>query len=1064
MPFLLRYRHYIATTRTTYDPFGVRQRLLSSKRSCLRHNLHFESPSQTFLRYHHHRSFVRYRPFNIFFSTTSSNNDDSDNSTAVDANTSSSYPRPETAPFSQEGSIRPKAASYVEIEDDSDYMLDDDEDYAYIPPPAATDSFLTLSATKSANMASAIAQSVYSSQSYPEDDSFSTDSSWQQPKLKYSIYDLDAASIREIVDIDAIADIIDQVENMEHIDSNDVGPLIVPLSRITSQRRYGERGALLTQRLLLTCLGRLPINIFDRYTEKATYVESVTPAKFSTVLDTREWIANSTTEDLAGSDDDGANSPTPPSIQRTESSPIRIRSKLSYPTEDLFTRSIIAWGNLGNSTGLRHAESMFQLQVEEYTRELEFVRYHQVKDKQQRQVSLHPELQLPPEPFAAPPGRRAYKSLIRAWAVSGENNAAAKAYELLREMEHLSGIQELLHEPRDTNLRPLPPIPPIEKPDRGTYNLVLSAYTKTFALHQGLIVDRVKKIAQRMRKLHAMTNDDEYILDSYSYIAILQTYGKYVFQCQTLEYEHLDDIYAILRQIHAEIERRKSLPPDLREKMRAQKRAMDDNPNTANKRRDTSVFFPMSMSWAYGILVDALLKSPPLYRTIFIADDIVVAMTGRNNRINTLPDYTSVNDGANISSPVPIFIPHEICTKTWPQHDTLMRVVEGWSRSGLPLATERIEHLMYVVVADAHYPRIYFLNETMETWCNSAWHFAPFVVENLLQRGLEKTTHVHNKPTGQTFAIAIRAWMKSTKPEAPHRAELLFQHMLHLYEFKEDTWYKPKEMHLRYIITAWLNRSHTGETYDGIGGKALYPAEHVEKFILWIRDREWFKSFAEASYSMAIRVWSVQQLPSSTTPSDSMVAPPNPVQRTGLLLNSFADLFVPAGEPIPPYPCNWVLETCSIVQPTKERQVEAYDVAISTFQRCKHNARSFVLMVQVLRAQVQEIDDLHRSVIEDLFRRCCVAGLLTQEMVMHIVSISDNAETIQRLFGLSYQIAQLIIQHRKQLESKGQKLGADRLPNALMIQHLPKEWSMNVKQYTPKPSQPTESFNSPDFQ
>jgi hypothetical protein len=1070
MPSFVRYRHHIAAFQTKLDPFIVQQKVLSLKQNYLRRNFHFESPSQSFRWCHHYRSFVRYRPFNIFFSTTSSNNEDSDN-------TSPTSPRPATAFSSQEEVIRPKAASYVEIEDDSDYMLDDDEDYAYSPPPVSSDNVVTLSATKSANMASAIAQSVYSSLAHPEDDAFSSVSSNQQTKIKYSIYDLDATSIREITDIDAIADIVDQLEQMDTIDSKDVALLIVPLSRITSQKRYGERGARLTERLLLTCLGRLPINIFDRYTKKASYVESVTPSKFSTVLDTREWIATSTTKDPANSDDDDALPVSSPAMERTESSPILIRSKLSYPTEDLFTRSIIAWGNLGNSLGLHHAESMFQLQVEEYVRELEFVRYHQVKDKQQRQalkasnsksdlsfMDLNPELQLPPEPFASPPGRRAYKSLIRAWAVSGEKNAAAKSYELLREMEHLSGVQELLHEPRDTNLRPLPPIPPIAMPDRGTYNLVLSAYTKTFALHQGLIIDRIKKIAQRMRNLHSMTNDDEYILDSYSYIAILQAYAKYVFQCHALEYQYLDDIYSIIRQIHAEIERRKTLPPDLQEKMRGKKRALDDNPSTANKRSDMSVFFPMSMSWAYGIVVDALLKSQPLYQTIFIADDIVVAMTGRRNRINTLPDYTSIHGGASIPSQVPIFIPHEICIKTWPQHDTLMRIVEGWSRSGLPLATERIEHLMYVVVADAHYPRIYFLNETMETWCNSAWHFAPFVVENLLQRGLEKTTHVYNKPTGQTFAIAIRAWMKSAKPEGPYRAELLFQHMLHLYEFKEDTWYKPKEMHLRYIITAWLNRCHTGETYDGIGGKGLYPAEHVEKFISWIQDREWFKTFAEASYSMAIRVWSLQQLPSSTNLSDSAVAPPNPVQRAGVLLNSFADRFVHGGEPIPPYPCNWVLETCSIVQPTKERKIEAYDLAISTFQRCKHNARSFVLMVQVLRAQVQEIDDMHRSVIEDLFRRCCFAGLLTQDMVMHLVSISDDPETIQRLFGLSYQIAQLIIQHRKQLESKGQKLGTDRLPNALMVQNLPKEWSMNVKVSTPKSSPPTESSNTPDSQ
>ena len=1090
MPSFVPWQH-ISNARTALYQIRVQQWLASSNWNHRRHAFHVDRTWHIVrrrplvivdqLRYQqHHRSHIRFRPYNIFFSTTTTTDDSSTPEPPIASDppnslssveptdfpssaeptdfSISSDPIPTPSTSSREEHIRPKAASYIEIEDNCDFFMDEDDvEYDIAPPPA--DNPITLTASiKSGTMASAIAQSMYSSQPYPDEEFLAVGPSVTQP-TKYSIYDLDAASIRNITDIDAIADVIDQLEKMDSIEANDVGPLIMPLSRITSQKKHGERGAKLTERLLLTCLGRLPLNIFDRYTIRSTYTETVVPNKFSTVLATKEWIPNAVTTN--DTDHGDASSRLQPGHDQ---SIIRIGSKLSYPPEDLFNRAIIAWGNLGNSVGLHQAESMFQLQVEEYVRELEFLRYHQIKNKQQKQIlqannnqsdlpfmGLNPELQLPPEPFAAPPGRKAYKSLIRAWAVSGEKNAAAKAYELMREMEHLSGVQELLHQPRDTDLRPFPPIPPIAMPDRGTYNLVLNVYAKSFALHQTIILDRVKKIVQRMHDLHAATNDDEYILDAYSYISILQVYQKYIYQCPTLEYQYLDELYTIMRQIHNEIERRKTLPPDLQEKLKASKRALDGNPSTANKKKDISIFFPMSMSWAYGIVVDALLKSQPLYRTIFMADDIVVAMTGRQNRINTLPDNGENTDGSNTSLPVPIFIPHEICVKCWPQHDTLMRVVEGWGRSGLPLATERIEHLMYVVVADAHYPRVFFLNETMETWCNSAWHFAPFVVENLLQRGLEKTTHVHNKPTGQTFAIAIRAWMKSNKREAPYRAELLFQHMLHLYEFKEDSWYRPKETHLRYVFTAWLNRTQTGETYDGIGGKGLYPAEHIEKFIFWVRDREWFRSFAEAIHSMAIRAWSKQKLPAASS-SDPAVAPPNPVQHASLLWHSFADTFVPAGEQVPPYPCNWVLETCCIVQPTKALQIEAYDVAISTFQRCKHNARSYVLMVQVLRAQVKEMDDLHRSVIEDLFRRCCFAGLLTQEMVMHVVAITDNPETIQRLLGLSYQIAQLILQHQKNLESRGQKLSDERLPNALMVQNLPKEWSMNAKVSTPQPS------------
>jgi hypothetical protein len=1026
-----------------------------------------------------------------------------------------------------------------------------------------------------ANMAaiSAIAHGKYSMPPYHQnhqnqnhdDDTLSTtaskrSSSPHAPRKKYNIYELDTETIRGIEHVDDLNDIVTQVEQMELLDRKDVYPLIIPLSRITSRKHYGENGAKLTERLLLTCLGRLPINIFDRYTKSATFVESGMPNRFSMVLSTRDWIPtdanhNNNSGGGAGDDDDEDDFPNdrrdnriPPANATAAggfggTAPIRIQSKLSYPTEGLFNRAIIAWGNLANSAGLHRAESLFQLQVEEYVRELEFVRYHQLKQKKQKNppkfnthrdsydnndnthfnndddnvnntmpfMGMNPELQLPPEPFAAPPGRKAYKSLIRAWVVSGEKNSAAKAYELLREMEHLSGVQELLQQPRDTSLRPLPPIPPIEMPDLGVYNLVLSIYAKSFALHQPLILDRVKKIMYRVQDLKEATKSDEYRLDAYSYIAILQTYSRHIHQCTTLEYKYLDELYTIIRGIHDEIARRKSLPPtEHHEKWEFYlKRRLDQNHPPKPRKKDTVIFFPMSLSWAYGVVVDALLKSQPLYRTIFLADEILVAMTGRRNRVNTLPTShdndddsgggggvgihnlrDTRDDGENVSTMPSIHIPYEICTQLWPQHDTLMRLVVAWSQSRLPQAKERIEHVVQLVVADAHFPRLYFLHEKMESWSNSNWHFSPYVVENLLHRGLENSTHVHNKPTGQTFAIAFKAWMRADHRDGAHRAELLLQHLLYLYEVNEDSWYKPREVHLRYIITNWLNRCKSGQRYDGISGKDLYPAEHIEKLTFWFRDRPWFRPFAENVFSMAIRAWSMQQMPASTSGDvsndivlssnlyhnmdnnmdnhtndnvddnaeqrNASLLQPNPVEHAVKLLDSFATSFVPDGELIPPYPCNWVLETCAQVQPTLERRLEAYEAGIQTFQKCRQNSRSYTLTVQVIRNQVQELNDSHRAVIEDLFRKCCLTGLLSQDMVLQVVATATTPEPLQRLFGLSYQLAQLIIQSHQQDPKAFAR--EDRIPQALLIQNLPQEWSIKATKPTNKKTSPTSAL------
>ena len=72
-----------------------------------------------------------------------------------------------------------------------------------------------------------------------------------------------------------------------------------------------------------------------------------------------------------------------------------------------------------------------------------------------------------------------------------------------------------------------------------------------------------------------------------------------------------------------------------------------------------------------------------------------------------------------------------------------------------------------------------------------------------------------------------------------------------------------------------------------------------------------------------------------------------------------------------------------------------------------------------------------------------VAGLLSQEMILQIVQSATSPETIQRLFGLSYQMANLIIL-AQQKDTKFFKMAKERLPNALLIQNLPKHWSMNA--------------------
>jgi hypothetical protein len=95
-------------------------------------------------------------------------------------------------------------------------------------------------------------------------------------------------------------------------------------------------------------------------------------------------------------------------------------------------------------------------------------------------------------------------------------------------------------------------------------------------------------------------------------------------------------------------------------------------------------------------------------------------------------------------------------------------------------------------------------------------------------------------------------------------------------------------------------------------------------------------------------------------------------------------------------------------------------------------------MVQVIKNQVQTLDSEHLKILEELFMKCCNKGLLTQEMITELLSVA-SIDTLQRLFGLSYSYAQLVIQAR---DDPSQRL--DRIPNGLLVENLPVEWSCNA--------------------
>ncbi|GKZ01161.1 hypothetical protein MPSEU_001067500 [Mayamaea pseudoterrestris] len=726
-----------------------------------------------------------------------------------------------------------------------------------------------------------------------------------------SLLEMDAFQIRSKKSARELEGLIVQLEQVPILSAADVGPLLIPLSRMTSglpnDQASPYKAALLTERILFACLKQLPSSI----------------------------------------------------DARNEDSP--------YPDATLYNRALIAWGNTKTLQGAERAEIILQLMISEY------------KNDPKR---------------SAAPDRRCYKSTLRAWAVARSSNASGakhtvshgteRAYQLLEEMERFSGVSTLLQ--REEGQHVASHSYQIDPPDRMVYNSVMASYAKAHTGDDTHALNRIKSIVARMDQLYLLTSNPEYKLDGHSYHSILRAYSRYVAYVPTLSTDQvLNEIVSVINRLHEE-------------------------------GRIDELAILVDRAWVYGVIVEALLKTHPRDVHVAKAHEYILGLAGRS-----------------MSPPESLQLPLPLESDVWPRHAVLIKMVRSWQRLEVLDEKKMVDELIDIAIEAPHH-RSYDLNETMEEWIESKFNFAPKVVELILAHAMERRYRSKAKPTGQSFLIAIKAWLRCTSDEAPNRAELILQTMVDIYLESSDRYYKPREQHLRLLFTAWLGRCRTGRKYESRRG-LKYPAEHIEALLQIHLGTDWFDKSAAGLYAMALRAWAIQRVKEGSNV--------NPIERLGVLLDKYYAM--QRDELLPAYPCNWVLEGCGRMFNLVEQRQEAYTLAVKTFRRSKRNARTFVLMAQAVKRQVRDLDEGHRELVEGLFRECCGAGMLSQDMIWEVVEIA-SADSLQALFGVSHQYASGVVQVR---DGKLGCIGAGlrwkgALPNALRCENLPLSWRCNA--------------------
>jgi hypothetical protein len=757
------------------------------------------------------------------------------------------------------------------------------------------------------------------------------------------------------------------------------------------------------------------------------------------------------------------------------------------PVADLYNLVLISWGNTRSEAGAVRAQQIFDLLQKSY----DAFRGSTTTPTAVVNVDNAADRSFPPPPSPRP-DRRAYKSIIRAWSISAAASGPTRAHQLLKEMEAKSGVSDLLlrndrrHHRRGSAVSPpkANPIPPLSQregvepreekdtyrsspstslssrtrslppPDRAIYNTVLSAYAKSPVLYHPIALQKMTAIVARMDRLYEMTGDEEYRLDSYSYQALLLAYSRYV----RTTTPPLDQ--AILGKIQDVLARMNSSTSASSTEGIA-KGVSGKQPNHSHEQFSEETKDVVSRPWAVGVLVEALVKTGDP-RDVELATEYLRVLSGRAEPGPEMLGFSSSpSPGPSRRS---LFTHNSSVTNLgidYPTQESLWKVIQALERielnEGSSTASaedgikasgqEKIDEMIRIAI-EAPFDRVFFVNQAAEFWCQTGWSYAPDLIEKLMERSWDKNhgTYAHLTPTGETFAIAMRAWLRCTqRVESPHRCELLLQQMLNLYEESGDRYIRPRDEHLRFVMMCWLNRCHDGRRYHGMAGY-LYPAEHIEAHLRWLVSSEptsqssssvdvssdWVKNVT-GHFSMAIRAWAKQVVVDGDDEPDAVE---RAIQLRDQLKQTLGHL--------PAYPCNWCLDIFSQPQPSVAKRKKAFDAAIETFRLGKRNPRSFVLIIQVLKSQIEVLDEKHLEIIEELFHECCSCGMLTQHLIWHVVDVL-NPQSLQKLFGISYQYASALVQMRENELDQSRMQWTGIPPSALMVRNLPQGWSCNAE-------------------
>jgi hypothetical protein len=524
----------------------------------------------------------------------------------------------------------------------------------------------------------------------------------------------------------------------------------------------------------------------------------------------------------------------------------------------------------------------------------------------------------------------------------------------------------------------------IRQPDVQCYNMVLSAYSRVPVDRYPRVTDRALSLFRRMK--HIAGVQEGFSLGWFSYHAFLQCTQTFLKSSKV----PMDD---------AMIECLASITPEI---------VTVNIPRSFLRMYEETGVHPRS--WGFGVLARALVHGTSSESRLNQADLLIRQMTGE------LPFQESIEGKALLS-------------QFWPSQESLVAVASAWQKSNLPDAKEATERIR-LIASQSSYLSLHHVHVAMTAWEESRLREAPYVVEALLDRVLNESSSY--EATGETFAIAMRTWTRSSQSESPQKVEDLLNKMRSLFEESRSPRYLPNETHLDLTLQAWSRLCRDGRQYPGKNG-ILYPAQHASAHL------DELQPFSDSwdprnyrHYSTVLKAWA-HQVVLRDTPDVF------PAREAASLL---ADMESRSSVPPPAPHCNMVLQACLRDYESTARRREAYDIALQTFDKGRHDSFSYILVVQAVKTMSEGHDDDNLKLIESIVESCRTSGMLTQSLIYEAIEVLGK-ESMKRFFHFSDTYVDMIVRQRStQLVRDGKKLRwLQQPPTGLKINNLPKPWS-----------------------